>query len=182
MCKDVYGLKRDWQVRETDDTIFLAIEGTDCIEDWKTNFAFLFRSDDTHRGFRRNAWRVFFEMFEADVFRHIPKDKHIVVTGHSLGGATAIVLADMLDNVFDNVEVVTFGSPRPGGRGLRKRMKGTPITRYVHGSDVVPKSPPWACGYVHPCECNRLTDTQKQRFDGVKDHSMSEYIKALDSL
>jgi predicted lipase len=182
MCKDVYAHEKDWLVEEKEDAVFIAIEGTDCASDWKTNLSFLFRSDDTHDGFKRNAWRVFFEMFEQDVFRGIPKDKAIFVCGHSLGGATATVLGDILDNVFSNVTIVTFGSPRPGGRVLRERLKNTPVFRFVHGSDVVPSTPPWTAGYVHVSEKIHLADTKEELFDGVKDHSMTEYIKAVNSL
>jgi hypothetical protein len=36
----------------------LAVEGTNETSGWATNLAFLFRSEDTHRGFQNNATRT----------------------------------------------------------------------------------------------------------------------------
>jgi len=179
MCAEVYSKSDDWMVEEDENTLYIAIEGTDTPGDWVTNIAFLFRSDDTHRGFKRNAWRVFHEMFASGVFQNMPKDKQVVLCGHSLGGATATVLMDFLCNIYFNTALVTFGSPRPGGRSLRKRLAPQTHYRYVHGSDVVPKTPPYATGYVHTHERIHLPDTDAKMFDGVEDHSMANYISAL---
>lgn len=182
MSRDVYGLGPEWFATRVNGTLFIAIEGTEVPGDWRTNLAFLVRSDDTHRGFKRNAWKVFFEMFCSDLFHVTDKDQRIIICGHSLGGATATVLYDILDNVFPNLYLVTFGSPRPGGRKLRKRLNSSRMVRFVHGSDVVPKTPPIAAGYVHVCPATRLCDTHTELFDGVKDHDMDNYIRALETL
>jgi len=179
MCAEVYSKPEDWMVEDDGDTLFIAIEGTDDAGDWVTNISFLFRSDDTHRGFKRNAWRVFHEMFAAGVFFNVPKDKQVVLCGHSLGGATATVLMDFLCNIYFNIALVTFGSPRPGGRALRKRLAPQTHYRFVHGSDVVPKTPPYSTGYVHTHPKVQLLDTDTKIFDGVEDHSMANYIPAL---
>ena len=182
MCRDVYDMENDWFSVRMDGTLFIAIEGTDTASDWKTNLSFLFRPEDTHDGFKRNAWRLFFEMFCSDLFRLTDKDQRIILCGHSLGGATATVLYDLLDNVFPNLFLVTFGSPRPGGRNLRNRLNPDRMVRFVHGSDVVPRTPPWFAGYVHVCPRLHFADIHEEFFDGVKDHSMDEYIKALNSV
>lgn len=179
MCAEVYSKLEDWTVEEDDNILYIAIEGTDTAGDWITNISFMFRSDDTHRGFKRNAWRVFHEMFAAGVFFNMPKDKEVVLCGHSLGGATATVLLDFLCNIYPNISLVTFGSPRPGGRALKKRLAPRTHYRFVHGSDVVPKTPPFLGGYVHTHERVHLPDTDAKMFDGVEDHSMSNYISAL---
>ena len=42
-----------------------------------------------------------------------------------------------------NIALVTAGAPRPGGRRLRRRLEGLEQYRFVHGNDIVPKTPPY---------------------------------------
>lgn len=179
MARRVYDLPKDWVVREDDHTIYIAVEGTDCASDWKTNLAFLFGSRDTHRGFRHNAKRILEELFAAEVFLRVDKSKQLILCGHSLGGATATVLMDLLKDTFFNINLVTFGSPRTGKRSLRKRLEHHTHYRYVHGNDIVPKTPPWLCGYVHTHPKIQLVDDNARILDGVEDHSMQNYEEAL---
>jgi predicted lipase len=94
LCRDVYAHERDYIV---DNSIpgftIIAVEGTSSAGDWLTNIKFLFRNDDTHRGFKENAMRLVNQLF---VREQIDFKTQLVVCGHSLGGATATVLADML--------------------------------------------------------------------------------------
>ena len=51
-------------------------------------------------------------------------ERKLVIAGHSLGGATATLIADLLwESGNKNIALVTAGSPRPGGRRLRRRVK-----------------------------------------------------------
>lgn len=180
LSRKVYGAKKDWVVEETPHEVFIAIRGTDDIGDWGTNFSFIFKDSSTHPGFKRNAWRVFFEMFCAGVFNDFDRTKLLILTGHSLGGATATVLLDLLRNVSVNVALVTFGSPRPGGRKLRGRLAPYVHYRFIHGNDVIPHCPPWFDGYVHTHPGIYLTDEDATMFDGVADHNMRFYCQAIE--
>ena len=107
-----------------------------------------------------------------------PKKK-LIIAGHSLGGATATLIADLLwesGNV--NIGLVTAGSPRPGGRRLKRRIKDLEHYRFVHGNDIVPATPPWLAGYVHTHPVIKLEDANDTRFDGVADHNMGDYYDA----
>ena len=51
--------------------------------------------------------------------------------------------------------------------------------RFVYGDDIVPKTPPWIFGYVHTHQPIQLEDADDTRFDGVADHNMGSYVKAV---
>lgn len=74
-----------------------------------------------------------------------------VCTGHSYGGATAIVLAAKLKLVDANrqVEIITFGAPKAGGRLLRAVTRPLKQLHYVHELDPVPYLPPNGVDFFH---------------------------------
>lgn len=157
--------------------VFLAVEGTKEKTDWLTNIKFLFKDGDRHRGFLSNAQRTFTDFYCTG--GSLPEDRLLVLTGHSLGGATATMLAEMLVERFPDLTLVTFGSPRPGGRGFRARMASINHHRFVHGDDVVPKTPPFLSGYVHTHPVMELEDADDKLIDGVSDHNIGSYKEAL---
>ena len=157
--------------------VFLAVEGTKEKTDWLTNIKFLFKNRDRHRGFKSNAERTLTDFYCAG--GSLPEDRVLVLCGHSLGGATATMLAERLRERFPDLILVTFGSPRPGGRRFRKRMADVNHTRYVHGDDVVPKTPPFTFGYVHTHVAVELEDENDKIIDGVSDHNIGCYKEAL---
>jgi hypothetical protein len=73
------------------------------------------------------------------------KDRHVWVTGHSLGGALALLAAWRLQRNFVSIhEIVTFGAPMVGNdaaaKGFEQEFSGK-IFRYVDFEDVVPHLP-----------------------------------------
>jgi len=52
--------------------------------------------------------------------------------------------------------------------------------RFVHGNDIVPNTPPWLVGYVHPHHKIQLEDIEETRLDGVTDHNIGDYVKAAE--
>ena len=177
-CRDVYPHTEDYLVsRKITGHTILAVEGTKETTDWITNLKFLIRRDDCHRGFKNNCNRTLAKLV-VDYVGLDPKRK-LIITGHSLGGATATLIADLLwESGNKNIALVTAGSPRPGGRRLRKRLKDLEHLRFVHGDDIVPGTPPWIVGYVHTHPVIKLPDARDTRFDGVADHNMGSYYDA----
>ena len=157
--------------------VFLAVEGTKEKTDWLTNIKFLFKNKDRHRGFKSNAERTLTDFYCAG--GTLPEDRVLVLCGHSLGGATATMLAERLRDRFSELILVTFGSPRPGGRRFRERMADVNHFRFVHGDDVVPKTPPFLSGYVHTHPVMELEDEHDKLIDGVSDHNIGSYKDAL---
>ena len=176
-CRDIYPHEDDVLIdRSIDGYTILAIEGTKEKTDWLTNIKFLLKSDDCHRGFKNNSYRSLSKLvcdYEA-----LDKKRKLIITGHSLGGATATLIADLIYPNNQNIALITAGSPRPGGRELRERLKNVEHLRFVYGDDIVPKTPPWVCGYVHTHQPIPLEDANDTRFDGVADHNMGSYYDA----
>jgi triacylglycerol lipase len=78
------------------------------------------------------------------------ESKPVYLTGHSLGGALAVLCGAML--AVHSVKVagiVTFGQPRVGNGTLVALMGPIPWHRYVHLADIVARVPLWAMTYRH---------------------------------
>ena len=67
-------------------------------------------------------------------------DYALYITGHSLGGALALIAARELE-VNNLAACYTFGSPRVGDAEFGSPIK-TPIYRVVNTADIVPRLPP----------------------------------------
>ena len=110
----------------------------------------------------------------ADIHSHVVSRlrrfsaKRVWLTGHSLGGALAVVGAHRLEEAgFGVAGVVTFGQPMVTmpdlARVLARRFRGRYVA-FVNGSDPVPRA---VLPYVHFGRCVRLTGDAFTRFDRV---------------
>ena len=100
-----------------------------------------------HRGFAQAAEGIYQEIRP----QLIPGYK-ISTTGHSLGGAVALVLAIYLDIDKLGVErVVTFGQPKVTNIPGAKKFEHLNVSRIVTPRDLVPLSPPF-----DPVDINNL--------------------------
>ena len=179
-CRDVYPHSDDFLVsRKFAGHTILAVEGTKETTDWVTNLKFLIKRDDCHRGFRNNANRTLASLVIG--YEALDPKRKLILAGHSLGGATATLIAEALwDSGNKNIGLVTAGSPRPGGRRLRRRIKDLEHLRFVHGDDIVAGTPPWLAGYVHTHPAIKLKDENDTRFNGVADHNIGDYVTAAE--
>src|SRR5690606_9989838 len=128
-------------------TLYYILKGTDDPQDWLTNL---------------DVWQVpfhdratvhggFYDLF-TDVYSPWKimnsKANRIVVTGHSLGGAVATILAVALQMEFPHLDVAcySFGSPRVGNKHFSKLYASTIKTgaRVVLDKDPVPLLPFWS--------------------------------------
>lgn len=98
-----------------------------------------------HRGFMESLneiWEPLIAAVDEAVSR---KDRPLYITGHSLGGALALLASWRLQRQMINVHnVYTFGAPMVGNDIAAKAFeKEFPhrIFRYVDGGDMVPKLP-----------------------------------------
>jgi triacylglycerol lipase len=98
-----------------------------------------------HQGFVRaigDIWEPFLEAIEAERKK---SERPIWLTGHSLGGALALLAAWLLRRKFITVhQVYTFGGPMIGNNEVVKafaREFPEKIFRYVNRPDPVPKLP-----------------------------------------
>ncbi len=94
-----------------------------------------------HRGFQRDAQAIF-----DDATPHLRKDFRLRITGHSLGGAVALILAEYYAKEGFTIErLVTFGQPRVATAMTTEDVNGLReiTTRVVNDLDVVPMIPPY---------------------------------------
>tara|TARA_Y100001963_G_C6601164_1_gene362585 strand:- start:115 stop:651 length:537 start_codon:yes stop_codon:yes gene_type:complete len=117
-------------------------------------------------GFLRAAKRLMPKCLSECMDRDIDKDD-IVLTGHSLGGAVALIVGALM--VRDEVkikEICTFGAPRCG---RLKILDSTSVTMYRHGKDVVPMVPPIM-------RRHKPLVTVGKRNSYIKDHYLRNYL------
>ena len=163
--------------RESDKMTILAFRGTqqeepqDIITDLKANFYQDEKGVKIHDGFYRA-----FKCVEIDIKNTVEnfKDYSLYVTGHSLGGALALIATRALNS--DNLAACyTFGSPKVGNEEFDDDIK-PPIYRIVNAYDIVPFSPPtyiFEIMYVLPWK--KLRDFAKQ-FLGYDHHGDMRYL------
>ncbi len=130
--------------------LVLAFRGTEKnIQDWKSNIRAKLvpagkanRKGRIHCGFQSAYYNVE-DKIEAVLAQH--PDEPLYLTGHSLGGALAIIATRFMSSR-RLAACYTFGSPRVGDLELADVFK-TPIYRIVNSADAVPRLP-FGYGYV----------------------------------
>ena len=92
-----------------------------------------------HQGFQ-DQYEDVEDVIEDVLNRDTIKDKPLLITGHSLGGAVATVAARRLDATRQIAACYTYGSPRVGTEEWVGRIK-SPVYRIVNSADPVPMVP-----------------------------------------
>lgn len=150
-----------------DDLIVIVFRGTEDELDWKTNvqarFVALQGGTRVHTGFFQAYWPIRDRMFEAVVPAIKAKPRPVYITGHSLGGALALMATAELAN-HDDADVrdriaacYTFGCPRAGDASFDLYVK-VPLYRITNGVDIVPEVPPAVLGYRHVGDSRHFGD------------------------
>lgn len=158
--------------------IIAAFRGSADLEDWVLNF----RQHEV-RSVKYPKLDVMPEGFADDVLDAYAELRngltgydHVVLTGHSRGGAQAQIFGALLTS--DGVpiaQIETFGCPRVGRLGTM--IAPTPGFDWINGNDPVPAEPFWA-----------MPARWAQRYIGAKremiptegkDHHMAAYQAAL---
>lgn len=103
-----------------------------------------------HGGFHRSAGELFTDLAAKG---WLATPRRWLVSGHSLGGALAVLLAERLEAAHPGsvAGVLTLGQPRVGNGRHVERLEQLPfrILRIVHGCDAIPSVPPAALDYAH---------------------------------
>lgn len=186
----------------TEDFAVLAFRGTDSLDDWRTDsrrelVPRKWCDGRVHRGFAEALsigwWRV------AHLVGLAPRGLPLLVTGHSLGGALAVLAAVRLQREGIPVaHVCTFGQPRVGDRRFCRRSGLASWRRVALGGDPVVSLPPAVNllrGYAHGGEFAWLDEGRldltpfaarlhagASRLHRARDHSAAAYSLALDAL
>lgn len=131
----------------TDDiakTQVIVVRGTSNVENAMVNAALKLTLDKhlgvrLHNGFSQSARAIYTEIKPL-----LKTDYAISVTGHSLGGAVALILAMHLDiDDFTVGKVVTFGQPKVTNIAGTNAFKHLDVIRVVTPKDLVPLVPPF---------------------------------------
>lgn len=138
-------------VAHTDAAILVSFRGTEALNDWIANLDV--RSTPRSYGEVHRGFADAFELVKADLIATVlalrPAQKAVHFTGHSLGGALALIAACELRTIFPITGLYTFGQPRVGDTTTARFVQDhypTGYHRFVFDDDVVPRIPP---GYLH---------------------------------
>jgi hypothetical protein len=124
-------------------TQMIAVRGTANLQNVMVDLDVNLKLDEklgiqVHQGFADAATAVY-----NDLKAHINKDQPIHTTGHSLGGAVAVILGMYLQQDDYNLQsVITFGQPKVTNVGGTQVFSNLPLTRVVTTEDIVPLVPP----------------------------------------
>ncbi len=175
--------------------IVLAFRGSNDIQNWIYDLTFVMvaypnpncANCEVHQGFLDvyNAVKngVLSAMTNLCVF-YQPAKPTILITGHSLGGAVAILAAadvtiDLQMHV-DGITVITFGEPRVGNPAWvswmsNQVLQGAVQYRVTHEADPVPQVPPQVFGFLHvPHEVWYNNDDNGYHFVDCADSAATE--------
>jgi hypothetical protein len=128
-------------------SVYIVIRGTREIEDFVLDALAIKTKEGIHSGFNYYADRIWHQVTEilTEDYPFQLGDMYFYVSGHSLGGAAAILIARMLwinqmcpTNSSDMV-TYTFGAPRIGNANIGL---STPLFRYRTSGDLIPFLPP----------------------------------------
>ena len=140
--------------------IVLVFQGSQEAEDWITNISLkhtdYFGGEKVHKGFYdslkffiKNIKNMNLTTKDKQLYSlskdidFINKNCKILITGHSLGGAIATLVASYLTDLGvdkESMDIYTFGAPPVGGEDFcQKYEKGLNLYRVVNENDIVPK-------------------------------------------
>lgn len=155
---------------DKDDATDLAHDFNAWPESWKQ------QQSKVHSGFAEALAQV-----ESDVLAALKGVScRVLFTGHSLGAATATLLASLRtpDSLY------TYGSPRVGDSAFVATLKGLDEHRYVDCCDIVTAVPPKSFGYEHLGEPYYINLARQVKFnppqtdiDNDRTQAEKEYIE-----
>jgi len=136
-------------VISAEDATVIAFRGTDFdeVSDWIANLG-RSATDTPHGQIHAGFYDAYQSMKpQVDSLLEARKPKFIWITGHSLGGALALVCAyDLIDGEQTEINgLITFGQPMVARKSLSEYLDGLLTGRYarfVNDADIVPRVPP----------------------------------------
>lgn len=169
--------------------IYLSFRGTDGEEsDLQTNFnlklvpfgdssslSVAFSEGNVHEGFNQNLFGGISKLYltldneiRSTMAQYI--DYQLSITGHSLGGALAILYgAHVAKSVLPGMDILvqTIGSPRIGDETFKssiRQIRNLANWRLVYKDDVIPRLPLETQGYLHAGHMIYLRDEETEAY------------------
>ncbi len=122
---------------------WIAVRGTDNLKNVKEDVEYMKVKDPIvgvyfHRGFQKTAMQTYMA-----IKPKLLKDYSFKVTGHSLGGAIAVIIEAYLHYEGYRVEkTITFGQPKVTNKEGMDKLEFLPLLRVINKKDPVPLVPP----------------------------------------
>ncbi|KAI9292199.1 alpha/beta-hydrolase [Neoconidiobolus thromboides FSU 785] len=150
-------------IDDKNQAIVIAFRGSANLKNWLQNVKILRtrllpdKPDiQVHLGFKgcAEALRPYYLPIISNLLKIYP-DYHLVVTGHSLGGAIAtLAAADIFLSLSlppERMKLFTYGEPRVGNNNFAKWYDSFSFytSRVVNKYDIVPRLPPRLLGFSH---------------------------------
>jgi predicted lipase len=190
-CSDFYTESGSWDHtwdfggtyvghRKIGDADLIVFRGSKDAQDW-VHDAEVFPVWDARLGFVHGGFMCGMNDALAEILTVV--GSRVVVTGHSLGGARARILAALFAYLQRPVEqCVVFGSPRPGFANLARILQksATPLLSYRNRNDPVPLVPFMGGLYTHPDPWSNLDEAPPtDDLEPLRDHHIAHYIAGL---
>lgn len=160
-------------VRHADDATVICCRASRSLRDWTQDLFVLNHYHPVlgrlHAGFFTEASQIAPEIAKVGLGRPF------VLTGHSRGGALALLLGALLKAQGRVASaIVTFGAPRAGGIELADYLADIPIRQYRCGDDPVPYWPD-----APFCTARPLLQVGAPLQNPLKDHEISRYVSEV---
>jgi len=168
-------------VATTDDLALVSFRGTESVSDWLSNLNVIGidapQIGTVHAGFygQFTALRQ-----EIEAILRMKPGRPLIITGHSLGGAIAILAAATWVQSEHLRGLYTYGQPRAGKASFSRYVAANFIDRtfrFVNDNDVVPKVPP---GYRHVGQCFHFDSKGNLKSQPAQHRSQESVLIALD--
>lgn len=188
---------------EIDDATWVLFRGTDETSDWLVNLDAAFT--DKIYGSVHSGFDEAFQKVKSKI--NLPKkpSSRVIVAGHSMGGALAVLCAHSMRHTNHNITLITFGQPRVGNYEFCNSICINDYIRVVNSGDIATKVPPYLSGFRHtgkeiwfnqdgetniPSFWGRITGffssigSSWKKFDSAakKNHDIKKYIKNCENL
>jgi hypothetical protein len=134
---------------DADKTHVIAVRGTSNVENTIVDIDYVLTADELlgielHKGFAQSTQNIYPELKAK-----LHKDYTIHITGHSLGGAVAVILGMYLDKQgYTTGDIVTFGQPKLTNRTGVNTFQHLNIIRVDNLMDMVPTVPPFDASQI----------------------------------
>ena len=160
-------------VYHLDESLVVCLRGSLTFRDWTQDFLVLETSHPllgrVHEGFLAEAASM------APQIAQVCAGRQFSLTGHSRGGAIALLLGGLLKGSGQVADaIVTFGAPRAGGAALAEALKPIPVRQYRCGGDPIPfwPEPPFA-------DAAPLINIGIPALNPISDHAIGRYASVI---